>query len=76
MIILFTACVYVYTIDGRIDPNTVLLQQSDGNKYDKLILTDTITNKVYLLKHNIRDTYFIDEQVIKISGNDTTCVFE
>ena len=48
----------------------------DGDKYDGLILTDTKTNKVYLLKHNIVDTYFINEKVLQISGEDTTEVFK
>ena len=48
----------------------------DGDKYDGLILTDTKTNKVYLLKHNIGDTYFVDEKVLQINGKDTTEVFK
>lgn len=49
---------------------------SDGSKYDKLILTDQNTGKQYLIKHNIGDTYMIDEKVVKISGKDTISVFE
>jgi hypothetical protein len=49
---------------------------SNGSKYDKLILIDQNTNKKYLIKHNIGDTYFIDEEIIKISGKDTIVVFE
>ncbi len=49
---------------------------SDGIKYDKLILTDQNTGKQYLIKHNIGDTYMIDEKVVKISGKDTISVFE
>jgi hypothetical protein len=54
----------------------VILSGCDGSKYDGLILTDTATGREYLLKHNILDTYFIDEKVVKIMGNDTTRVFE
>ena len=49
---------------------------SDWSKYDKLILTDQNTGKQYLIKHNIGDTYMIDEKVVKISGKDTISVFE
>ena len=49
---------------------------SDGSKYDKLILTDQNTGKQYLIKHNIDDTYMIDEKVVKISGKDTVIMFE
>jgi hypothetical protein len=49
---------------------------SDGSKYDKLILTDPNTGKQYLVKHNVGDTYMIDEKVVKISGKDTISVFE
>ena len=49
---------------------------SDGSKYDKLILTDQNTGKQYLIKHNIGDTYMIDEKVVKIRGKDTISVFE
>ena len=48
----------------------------DGNKYDGLVLTDENTGKKYLLKHNVGDTYMIDEQVLQISGKDTTLVFK
>jgi len=48
----------------------------DGSKYDRLVLTDENTGKKYLLKHNIGDTYMIDEQVLQISGKDTTLVFK
>ena len=47
----------------------------DSDKFDGLILTDENTGKKYLLKHNGGDTYFIDEQVIQISGKDTIVVF-
>ena len=49
---------------------------SDVSKYDKLILTDPNTGKQYLMKHNVGDTYMIDEKVVKISGKDTISVFE
>jgi len=49
---------------------------SDGSKYDKLILTDNNTGKQYLMKHNMGDTYYIDEKVTKISGKDTIDTFE
>jgi hypothetical protein len=49
---------------------------SYGSKYDKLILTDQNTGKQYLIKHNIGDTYMIDEKVVKISGKDTVIMFE
>lgn len=45
-------------------------------QYDGLVLTDEGTGKKYLLKHNVGDNYFIDEQVIQISGKDTTLVFK
>jgi hypothetical protein len=45
-------------------------------QYDGLVLTDENTGKKYLLKHNVGDTYFIDEQVLQISGKDTTMVFK
>lgn len=48
----------------------------DGSKYDGLILTDPLTQKVYILNHNMNDGYFINEQFVKISGTDTTYVFE
>lgn len=48
----------------------------DGNKFDGLVLTDENTGKKYLLKHNFGDTYMIDEQVLEISGKDTTFVFK
>ena len=44
--------------------------------YHGLVLTDENTGKKYLLKHNVGDTYFIDEQVLQISGKDTTMVFK
>lgn len=48
-----------------------------GNKkFDGLILTDTATKKVYLLKHNVADNYFIDEQYTEISGKDTITHFK
>ena len=46
------------------------------NEYDGLILTDPKTGRVFLLKHHVGDIYFIDERVIKITGKDTTEVFE
>ena len=49
---------------------------TDGKKYDGLILTDNETGRIYLLKHNVGDTYMIDEKVVKIMGKDTTQVFE
>ena len=49
---------------------------ADGDKFDGLVLTDENTGKKYLLKHNIGDTYMIDEQVFQISGKDTTLVFK
>lgn len=49
---------------------------ADGDKFDGLVLTDENTGKKYLLKHNIGDTYMIDEQVLQISGKDTTLVFK
>lgn len=53
-----------------------ILSCTDHDKYDKLILTDIKTGRVYRLEHNVGDTYFIDEQVIKIMGKDTITVFE
>ena len=49
---------------------------ADSDKFDGLVLTDEDTGKKYLLKHNIGDTYMIDEQVIQISGKDTTLLFK
>ncbi len=49
---------------------------ADDDKFDGLVLTDENTGKKYLLKHNIGDTYMIDEQVLQISGKDTTLVFK
>ena len=49
---------------------------SDGSKFDGLVLTDENTGKKYLLKHNIGDTYMIYEQVLQVSGKDTTLVFK
>jgi hypothetical protein len=40
-----------------------------------LIVIDPNTNKQYLLKHNVGDTYFIYERVAKIVGKDTTWTF-
>jgi len=55
----------------------VLLSSCENEvEYDGLILTDTKTGRVYLLKHNVGDTYFVDERVVKIIGKDTTEVFE
>ena len=48
----------------------------DGSKHDGLVLTDNNTGKKYLLKHNGGDTYFIYEQVLQISGKDTTLVLK
>jgi hypothetical protein len=48
----------------------------DGDKYDKLILTDEKTGKKYLLKHHNGDSYFIDELVIQISGKDTILMYK
>ena len=53
----------------------ILFSACSTNKYDGLILTDENTGKKYLLKHNLGDTYFIDEQILYISGKDTTLVF-
>lgn len=47
-----------------------------SDKFDGLVLTDENTGKKYLLKHNIMDTYMIDEQFLQISGKDTTLVFK
>lgn len=54
----------------------VLSSCNNETQYDGLVLTDTITGKKYLLKHNVGDTYFIYEQVQQISGKDTTVVFK
>ena len=56
----------------------VIFSSCEGNEaeYDGLILTDIKTGRVYLLKHNMSDTYFVDERVIRIIGQDTTEVFE
>jgi hypothetical protein len=53
-----------------------LLSCKDGDKYDGLILTDENTGKKYLLKNNAGDSYFIDERVMVISGQDTTYQFK
>jgi len=55
---------------------TSLSSCKDKSKFDGLILTDENTGKKYLLKHNIGDTYMIDEQIIQISGKDTTLIFK
>lgn len=48
----------------------------DGDKFDRLILTDVKTGKKYLMKHNFIDSYFIDEGKIEVNGTDTTIIFE
>ena len=48
----------------------------DGDMYDGLILIDQNTNKTYLIRHNIGDTYFIDEKQMKIQAADTTFIFD
>ncbi len=47
----------------------------NGSKYDGLILTDENTGKKYLLEYNVGDTYFVEERVIVINGQDTTYQF-
>lgn len=54
----------------------VILFSACSSKYDGLILTDENTGKKYLLRHNLGDNYFIDEQTLYISGKDTTLVFK
>lgn len=49
---------------------------SDGSKYDGLVLTDEETGKKYLLKHNSGDTYFVDEEWMQITKNDTIRKFK
>ena len=49
---------------------------ADYDKYDGLIVTDKETGKMYRLEHYGGDTYFVDEKIIKISGRDTSIVFE
>lgn len=49
--------------------------ERDGTRYDGLVLKDTITGKVYLLKHNFQDSYFVDEQYTMVSGKDTIKIF-
>lgn len=53
----------------------VIFSACSSNKYDGLILTDENTGKKYFLKHNIGDNYFIKEQILYVSGKDTTLVF-
>jgi hypothetical protein len=53
-----------------------LFTSCDSSKYDGLILTDKNTGKMYLLEHRMGDTYFIKEQILQISGSDTTYVFK
>lgn len=55
---------------------TVLSSCNNETQYDGLVLTDENTGKKYLLKHNVGDTYFIDEQTQQILGKDTTVVFK
>jgi len=49
---------------------------NDNKKYDGLVLTDNKTGGVYLLRHNIGDTYMIYEKVTTIINKDTTEVFK
>jgi hypothetical protein len=53
----------------------VFLTACDTEK-DGMIVTDQNTGKLYLLKHNVGDNYFIFERKMLISGKDTTFVFE
>jgi hypothetical protein len=53
-----------------------LFSSCAGDKFDGFVLTDENTGKKYLLKHNIGYTYMIYEQVLQISGKDTTFVFK
>jgi hypothetical protein len=53
----------------------VLLTACDTEK-DGMIVTDQNTGKLYLLKHNVGDSYFIFESKMLISGKDTTFVFK
>ena len=55
---------------------TSCVNNSEDDKYNGLILTDLTSDRVYILKHNYNDTYFVDEQIIKIIENDTLVVFE
>lgn len=48
----------------------------ESDKHDGLILTDENTGKKYLLEHRLGDSYFIKEQILQISGGDTTYVFK
>lgn len=63
IILLFTTCCLFFSCE-------------DGDKYDGLILKDENTNKKYLLKHNILDTYKIVESVQQVLGKDTIIVFK
>lgn len=55
---------------------SLLVACSDGDKFNRLILTDMKTGKKYLMKHNFGDAYFIDEGKIEVNGTDTTIIFE
>ena len=54
----------------------VLSSCNNDTQKNGLILTDPNTGKLYLLKHNVGDTYFIYERQMLISGKDTTWVFD
>lgn len=54
---------------------SVLSSCSNDTQKDGLILTDPNTGKLYLLRHNIGDTYFINERKMLIIAKDTTWVF-
>ena len=55
---------------------SVLSSCSNDTQKDGLILTDPNTGKLYLLRHNIGDTYFINERKMLIIAKDTTWVFK
>jgi hypothetical protein len=46
-----------------------------SDQYDGMTLVDPNTGKQYLLEHNARDNYFIRENIMVISGSDTTWAF-
>ena len=54
---------------------SVLSSCSNDTEKDGLILTDPNTGKLYLLRHNIGDTYFINERKMLIIAKDTTWIF-
>jgi hypothetical protein len=54
----------------------IMLSCTSNNNKKRLILTDTNTGRVYLIKHHIGDTYMIYELYSIKEMNDTTWVFK